>query len=90
MMMLAVKNTEIFNTNKDYYDINTRQHISMHMNQVNLAKYGKGVHHMTVKIFNRLPVNLKEISNNPKKFKVSMKEFLTINAFYTLDEFFIK
>jgi hypothetical protein len=90
MMMFAVKNTEIFNTNKDYYDINTRQHINMHMNQVNVAKYGKGVHHMIVKIYNRLPINLKEISNNLKKFKVSMKEFLTINVFYTLDEFFRK
>jgi hypothetical protein len=40
----------------------------MRMNQVNLAKYGKGVHHTIVKIYNRLPTNLKEISNNPKKF----------------------
>jgi hypothetical protein len=45
---------------------------------------------MVVKIYNRLPKNLKEISNNPNKFKVIMKEFLTINVFYTLDEFFNK
>jgi hypothetical protein len=90
MMMFAAKNIEIFDTNKDYHDFNTRQHTNMHMNQVNLAKYRKGVHHMVVKIYNRLPKNLKEISNDPNKFKVSMKGFLTINVFYTLDEFFRK
>jgi hypothetical protein len=60
------------------------------MNQVNLVKYGKGVHHMIVKIYNGLPKNHKEIPNNPNKFKVSMKEFLTNNVFYTLDKFFRK
>jgi hypothetical protein len=40
MMMFAVKNIEVFDTNKDYHDFNMRQHINMHMNQVNLAKYG--------------------------------------------------
>jgi hypothetical protein len=43
---------------------------------------------MAVKVFNGLPYNLKEISNNPKKFKVSLKDSLSSNSFYTLDEFF--
>jgi hypothetical protein len=90
MIMFAVKNIEIFDTNKDFYDINTRQHMNMHMNQVNLARNGKGAHHTIVNIYNRLPKNLKEITNNPNKFRVSMKEFLFSNVFYTLDEFFRK
>jgi hypothetical protein len=60
------------------------------MEQVNLTKYGKGVHHMIVKIFNGLPVDIKTFTNNPKIFKIKMKEFLLMKIFYTLDEYLIK
>jgi uncharacterized membrane protein len=56
--------------------------------QVNLAKYGKGVYHMAVKVFNGLPYKLKVISNDAREFKVKLKDFLYLNYFYTLEEFF--
>jgi hypothetical protein len=58
------------------------------MYHVNLAKYGKGVYHMAVKVFNGLPYNPKVISNDTKQFKVKLKNFFYINSFYTLEEFF--
>jgi hypothetical protein len=58
------------------------------MYQVNLAKYGKGVYHMAVRIYNGLPNKLNIILNNSNKFKASLKEFLHLNSYYTLDEFF--
>jgi hypothetical protein len=75
-------------TNEDCYEVNTRQNMNLYMYQVNLAIYGKGVYHMAVKVFNGLPYNLKEISNNPKKFKANLKDFLYSNSFCTLEEFF--
>jgi hypothetical protein len=45
---------------------------------------------MIVKIFNRLPMDIKAITNNPKIFKIKMKEFLLMKIFYTLDEYLIK
>jgi hypothetical protein len=90
VMMFAVKNNEIFYRNNDYHNIKTRQRNNMHMNQVNLTKYGKGVHHMIVKIYNRLPTDIKAITNNPKIFKIKMKTFLLTKIFYTLDEYLIK
>jgi hypothetical protein len=86
LMMFVIKNREIFDTNKDCYEIYTRHNMNIHMNQVNLAKYGTGVHHMAVRIYNGLPNKLKAISNDPKQFKVSLKTFLYLNSFYTLDE----
>jgi hypothetical protein len=47
------------------------------MYQVNLAKYGNGVYHMTVRIYNGLPNKLK-----------ILKECLHLNSYYTLEEFF--
>jgi hypothetical protein len=63
------KNRDNFVLNKDYYEVHIkpRQNINLQMHQVNLAIYGNGVYHMAVKVFNGLPYNLKEISNNPKK-----------------------
>jgi ribosome-associated translation inhibitor RaiA len=80
---------EMFDTNKSHYDINTRHNMDIHMTQVNLAIYGTGEHHMAVRIYNALPNTLKEISNDIKRFKHKLKEFLFLNAFYSLDEFFM-
>jgi hypothetical protein len=87
-MIFAIKNRGIFNTNRDCYEIDTRQPMHIQMDQVNLAKYGKGVQHMAVRIYNGLPNKLKIISNNSNKFKANLKECLHLNSYYTLDEFF--
>jgi hypothetical protein len=50
--------------------------------------YGKDVYHTGVKVFNALPFKLKEITDNPKKFKSELKECLYLNFFYTLEELF--
>jgi hypothetical protein len=87
LIMFVIKNMEKFGTNKDYYEMNTRQNMNMHLNQVNLEKYGQGVYHMAVKIYNGLPKNLKIIANDINNFKVKFKEFLIPDGFYTLDKF---
>jgi hypothetical protein len=58
------------------------------MYQVNLTKYGKGVYHTAMKVFNGRPYELEEISDNSKKLKSKLKELLYSNTFYTLEEFF--
>jgi hypothetical protein len=80
LMMFVIKNRDYFAKNKDCHGVNTRQNINLHTFQVNLTIYGKGVYHTEVK--------LKEISNNPRKFKSELKEFIHLNSFYTLREFF--
>jgi hypothetical protein len=70
--------------------VTIRHIMDIHMTQVNLAKYGNGVHHMAVRIFNALPISLKAISKDINKFKDILKQFLHLNMFYTLDEFFMR
>jgi hypothetical protein len=57
--MFVVKNREIIDSNKAHYEINTRHIMHLHMHQVNLAVYGKGVYPMAVRIYNALPTHLK-------------------------------
>jgi hypothetical protein len=58
------------------------------MHQVNLAIFSKGVYHKDIKVFNGLPDTLKINSSDPKKFKANLKEFLYMNSFYNMEEFF--
>jgi hypothetical protein len=59
--------------------------MNIHMYQVNFMKYENGVYHMAVRIYNALPNKLEVISNNMNNFKDTLKEFLYLNSFYTLD-----
>jgi hypothetical protein len=62
--------------------------MNLHMYQVHLAKYSKGVYNMAVKVYNGLPYNLKANFSNPKRFKANLKDFFYSNSFYTMEEFF--
>jgi hypothetical protein len=49
-------------------------------------EYGKGVYHAAIKVFNGFSYEFKEISDNSKKFKSKLTEFLYSTSFYTLEE----
>jgi hypothetical protein len=53
----------------------TRQSINLHLPQTNLATYKKRVYYLGIKIFNSLPSNIKNFSNNPTKFRTNLKNF---------------
>jgi hypothetical protein len=46
------------------------------------------VYCLDVKVFNVLPSYNQTQSDNPKKFKLILQEFLYKNLFYSLDEYF--
>jgi len=48
----------------------------------------RGVFYSAINVFNALPATIKDISGNPKKFKVAVKNYLPTHSFYNLDEFF--
>jgi len=74
--------------NSEIYYINTRQHANLHQPSINVTKYQKRVHNLSVKVFNMLPPYIKTESDNPKKFKVVLQKCLYENSFYSLEEYF--
>jgi hypothetical protein len=42
---------------------------------------------MGIKLFNYLPLNLKKLYKNVKRFKLKLKEILSHHSFYVLDEY---
>jgi hypothetical protein len=65
-----------------------RQSTNLHLPQANLAIYQKRVYCLGIKVYNSLPSDIKNFSNNPKKFKTVLKTFLYTNCFHSLDEYF--
>jgi len=67
------------------FQINARRKNDLHLPQVSLAMYQKGVYYSGIKIFNALPKAIKDISRKTKKFKIALKHYLLTHSFYSLD-----
>jgi hypothetical protein len=67
ILLYIVNNSDYFVSNNVYHNINTRQKNYLHLPQVSLAMYQKGVYYSGIKIFNNLP---KVIKANLKGLKL--------------------
>jgi hypothetical protein len=87
LLFLVVKNVDEFKSNFEVHSINTRHRSDLFPPATKLTKYHKGVYYSGIKIFNHLPQSIKNLSWNVKKFKLTLKKFLLLGSFYTLDEY---
>jgi hypothetical protein len=81
--------------NKDQYKVyskshgtNNRQSSNLHQPSPNLAKYQKGIYYPGIKVFNNLPLHIKNLSENTKQFKSALKSFFYTNYFYSFHDYF--
>jgi hypothetical protein len=59
--------------NIDNRNVDTRQRNNLYLHQATLTIYQKGGHYSGIKIFNNLPLEIKNVADNPKKFKTALK-----------------
>ena len=88
LSLFVVKNIEEFTSHSEVHSINTHHRSDLYPPSIKLTKYQKGVYYSGIKIFNHLPQNIKNLSWNVKKFKLTLKRFLLMGSFYTLDDYF--
>jgi hypothetical protein len=70
------------------HNINTRNNLDFYYPQARLSVYQKGAHYTGIKLFNRLPGSIKQLSHDPKQFQTTLKGFLYVHSFYSMDEYF--
>jgi len=70
LLLFVVLNRGYFAPNSDYHNFNTRQRNDLHLPHVSLTMYQRRVFYFGIEVFNALPSPIKDISSNPKKFKV--------------------
>ena len=65
---------KLFLTNNENHNLDTRQRNNLYLPQANLTMYQKGAYYLGIKIFNNLPLEIKNVAGNPKKFKIALKK----------------
>jgi hypothetical protein len=74
-------------TNSENHNLDTRQRNNLYLPQTNLTIYQKAAYYLGIKIFNNLPLEIKNVAGNQKKFKIALKKFLYTYSFYTIEEY---
>jgi hypothetical protein len=72
--MFIVKNKHQFTVNSEIHNINTRRHSNLHQPAPNLTGLKQSIHYSGVKIYNNLPPQIKQRSNNLKTFEQKFKK----------------
>jgi hypothetical protein len=73
---------------RDQLEESNERHIHAAVNYDYIVYCVKGVYCMRIKLYNQLPIDIKNSVNNQKIFGSALKNFLHSNSFYTLEEFY--
>jgi hypothetical protein len=88
ILLFVTKNRNLFITNYDNHNIQTRQGDNLHLPSSSLTLYQNGAYFTDIKNFNKLPSELKQLANFPKKFKRTLRRYLVSHCFYSIEEFY--
>jgi len=64
---LWFKNKSLFLTNNENHNLDTRQRNNLYLPQAHLTIYQKGAYYSGIKVFNNLPLEIKNVAGNQKK-----------------------
>ena len=70
LMLFAVKNLNIYQTNFSVYGMNTRHKNKLHIPSVRLTSIQRSVYYSSLKLFNQLPQNIFTYCNSINTFKI--------------------
>jgi hypothetical protein len=86
LLIFVVKNGDLFSLNSEIHNLHTGFKNNLHLPST-LAMVQMGVLYSGSKIFNCLPLQIKNHSGDLKSFKRKLKNFLIDHTLYSLDEF---
>jgi hypothetical protein len=86
-LLFVVKNKDLFTTNQEIRNINTRCNTDLHPPICNSMAFQKGVYFSGIKLYNHLQLNLKNLSKEIKLFKPVLKRFLSLHSFNSIEEY---
>jgi hypothetical protein len=87
ILMFVVRNRNIYQINNNTNHIYTRLVEKLHVSSARLSSIERGVLYSSVMVYNNLPQNIRMTSGNVKSFKCTLKNFLILNAFYSIEEY---
>jgi hypothetical protein len=88
LLIFVVNNLGLFHRSSQIYGLNMRHNFDLYHPQANLTIYQSGPYYFGIKLFNHLPLKIKELAYDIKQFRVALNAFLHSISYYTLDEYF--
>jgi hypothetical protein len=85
---LYLKNRNLFITNYDRHNIQTRHKDNLYTPTSSRNLYQNGAYYTGIKIFNKLPPEIRELVQMPNIFKSTLQGYLVQHCFYKLEEFY--
>jgi len=65
--MFVVQNKNLFLTNNENHNLDTRRRNNLYLPQANVTIYQKRAYYSGIKIFNNVPLKIKHVAGNQKK-----------------------
>jgi hypothetical protein len=87
LLSFVVQNKDQFNNNVEIHNMNTRHNMYLHPPSLNLTLSEKGVHYSGIRLFNHLPVLVKQLAGDIKLFKPALRNLLRLHTFYSIQEY---
>jgi hypothetical protein len=87
VLLFVVKDRHLFNINSDFHNLKRTSH-DLHPPTANLTVFQKRVCYSGVKIYNHLPLTLKQLWYDVNQFKMDLREFRLAKSFYSREEYF--
>lgn len=86
--IFVAENRNLFLSNKEIHDFNTRSNVNLHLPSVNLTIMHRGVLYSCCKICNSLPLEIRSHFDDFRLFKKKLKSFLIEQSLYNLVEYY--
>jgi hypothetical protein len=77
LLSFVVQNKDNFTSNSEIHNINTRYNMNLHPPLLKLTLSQKGAHYSGIRLFNHLPVCIKQLAGDIKLFKPALKKPLS-------------
>jgi hypothetical protein len=81
LLLVVINNRQHFKINSDIHNINTRNNLDFRYPQARLSVYQKVAHYTGIKLFNKLPGSIKQLSHDPKQLQTALKGFFICSFF---------
>ena len=88
LLLFVAKNKDLYESNSEIHNINTRFSSNLHTPAANLTTFQKRPFYFGIKIFNNPPTSIKNTSHYIKQLRSVLKSFLPTNSLYSLEEYF--
>jgi hypothetical protein len=88
-LAMFVINNPYLETNLSVHGTDTRQKNQLPKPPIKFSSIQKSVVCYAIKVFNKLPLFIKQLQQNKVQFKNALKKFLVMHTFYRVEEFLL-